>query len=201
MKKQPAGKVRIVGGQWRGRYLPVLSLPGLRPTPNRIRETLFNWLTTHISGASCLDIFSGTGALSFEAVSRGAADVTMIDASPVIIQQLQQNLALYKCDPSQAFTIQASIPNYIPKFSHTFDIVFIDPPFHQGLVKLACAWLEHYSLLSENALIYIEVEADLQKLIIPEHWKKIKEGHAGEVTYYLFKKENRLPPSVFVSKE
>lgn len=182
----PPGKVRIIGGQWRGRSLPVLTTTSIRPTPNRIRETLFNWLAPTIRGARCLDVFAGSGALGFEALSRGAVYAAMLDSSPKTITQLQNNIHAFQAT-QYAIALHATIPNYIPHFQQPFDIVFLDPPFHQNMLPIALAWLETHHLLAPNALIYLEAEKQFSLTDLPTHWQLLKEKQAGEVKYGLVK--------------
>jgi 16S rRNA (guanine966-N2)-methyltransferase len=128
-----SSKLRIIGGRWRGRKIRFLPLPGLRPTSDRIRETLFNWLMPTIKDARCLDLFAGSGALSFEALSRGAQSAVMIDQSPQVIAVLQENAALLKINTAEFYC--ATSPQGLKKLHLTpFDIVFLDPPFHQQLI-------------------------------------------------------------------
>lgn len=176
-------KVRIIGGSWRGRKLSFPNVSGLRPTADRIRETLFNWLMPAIHGARCLDLFAGSGALGFEAASRGAEHVVMVDQEPAVIKQLQTNKALLKTD---SITVcQAAIPSAITLPIKPFDIVFLDPPFKQGLINQACQWLDQQQLLAPQAWIYLETEAELEPLPIPAHWEILRAKQAGQVKYYL----------------
>lgn len=178
-------KVRIIGGCWRGRKLAFPSEPGLRPTADRIRETLFNWLSPNLPGSRCLDLFAGSGALGFEAASRGATDVLLVDNSPPIIQQLQANKKLLKAETIHI--IQASIPAPLPRQPKPFDIVFLDPPFQKQLISTACHWLVTNHYLAKGALIYIETEAELATPPIPTDWEIIRAKQAGQVKYYLVK--------------
>jgi 16S rRNA (guanine966-N2)-methyltransferase len=200
-------RVRIIGGKYRGRFFPFPNLPHLRPTPNRIRETLFNWLTPIIIDAKCLDVFAGSGALGLEALSRGAASTTFIDADPEIVNCLTRTIAQFHSKttttsvrPSLRGSIAAAAIQKDPEINtevlclsipcplvskQPFNIVFLDPPFGQNLIQPACQWLETQQLLAENALIYIETEKNLTELPIPTHWKILKNKTAGKVNYYL----------------
>jgi 16S rRNA (guanine966-N2)-methyltransferase len=185
-EKQSASKLRIIGGIWRGRKIRFLPLPGLRPTPDRIRETLFNWLTPPIKGARCLDLFAGSGALSFEALSRGAQTAVMIDQSPHIIAVLRENADLLKTHAAEFYC--ATFPQGLEHMHLApFDIVFLDPPFRQQLLASCCQWLEQHHWLKPNALIYIEAEAELKPLPIPSHWQVLHSKKAGVVGYHLVK--------------
>jgi len=179
-------QIRIIGGKWRSRKLRFPDLPDLRPTPDRVRETLFNWLSPHIVGSRCLDLFAGSGALGFEALSRGASAVAMVDQSTVVIQQLRANAVLLNAEKEAKFycskvpDAQLNIPDA------PFDIVFLDPPFHKDYLSACCQWLEHMQYLAQNALIYIEVESSLQPpLPLPPNWTLLRQQKAGQVGYYL----------------
>lgn len=177
--------LRIIGGKWRSRKIDFIPLKGVRPTTDAIRETLFNWLAPNIVDANCLDLFAGSGALGFEALSRGAKHVVMVDASIKIIANLKKNAQTLTAS-NVAFYL-AKIPNQINKISpQVFDIVFLDPPFHQDLLKATIEKLEHSDYLAPNALIYIEAEKELDlEKIIPPSWQILRHKIAGQVGYYL----------------
>jgi 16S rRNA (guanine966-N2)-methyltransferase len=182
-EKMHQHKIRIIGGQWRSRILTFPDTAELRPTPNRIRETLFNWLSKEIVQARCLDLFAGSGALGFEALSRGADHVTFVDCHSATLTQLEQNIALFKT--TQANVINLKIPStYFPN-TEPFNLVFLDPPFKQNLIGPCCEWLETQHLLAKNAYIYIEAEKNLYPLPVPSHWQVVKSKTAGEVGYHL----------------
>jgi 16S rRNA (guanine966-N2)-methyltransferase len=159
---------------------------------DRIRETLFNWLDPHINAAICLDLFAGSGVLGLEALSRGAKRAVMVDSQSLVIDKIRDNAMLLKAsDDVEAF--QAKLPD---KFSfletslklrkYSFDIVFLDPPYHKNLIKPCCDWLLQSNLLAPKALIYIEVEKDLDiAAVIPEAWKIIKHSKTGNISYAL----------------
>lgn len=180
-----SGQLRIIGGQWRSRILRFPSVEGLRPTPDRVRETLFNWLADKIMGATCLDVFAGSGALGFEALSRGASWVTMIDQSAIVANQLRENVQLL--DVTERVAIYCGrIPQFkLPVLPQPFDIVFLDPPFHHNWLPICCTWLEKLNCLAKNALIYIEAESQLPELPIPGHWEVLRSKKAGQVRYGL----------------
>jgi 16S rRNA (guanine966-N2)-methyltransferase len=176
--------IRIIGGKWRSRIIHFPDSEGLRPTANRSRETLFNWLMPYIQGAKCIDLFAGSGALCFEALSRGAASAIMIDKSPKVIGQLRESAKLLQAENLQIFCAQ--IPKEPPPFpAQTFDIVFVDPPFHHNLIGPSCEWLEKYHCLNPGSLLYIEAESHLPALPISDEWKILRSKVAGEVAYYL----------------
>lgn len=176
-------RVRIIGGEHRGRKLSFPDVPGLRPTGDRIRETLFNWLQPRLPGASCLDLFAGSGALGLEAASRGAGKVLMLDRSPAVVDQLRQNISLLGL--KQAGVEQVDAISWLQTPSQQFDIVFLDPPFADDLLHQVCQSLEDGAWLRPDALIYIETDATAGLPQLPTSWKTLKEKKAGQVVYYL----------------
>lgn len=180
------GQVRIIGGKWRGRKLSIPQEVEVRPTPDRVRETLFNWLAPVISGACCLDLFAGSGALGFEALSRGACEVVMVDQSPVVVKLLISELHLFKASGAQV--LQAQLPKHWPVFSKVFDLVFLDPPYRENLLLPACFALEERNLLADSAYIYLESDSNLQEDQLPTGWELIRSKKAGQVGYYLAKR-------------
>ena len=153
------GKIRIIGGKWRSRKLNVITASGLRPTPDRVRETLFNWVQEKIVGAKCLDLFSGTGILSFEALSRGASSATMIESNPTIVGYLRETAQILG---SESHYIEcADALSWSEKCTKKFDIIFLDPPFNQGYVEKCCQIILQQSLLSSEGIIYIESEKSI----------------------------------------
>jgi len=179
------GKVRIIGGQWRSRHITFPVSPGCRPTHDRVRETLFNWLSPYIAGANCLDLFAGSGALGFEALSRGAKHLTFVDHSKAAIDALKKNAALLKTDKVEI--ILGDCLKQIPLLSHApFDIVFLDPPFGQGLVEQSAEMFEQNNIVREKAFVYVEAESGLSRLPVPTHWKVFREKKTRSLVYYLF---------------
>ncbi|HSD70816.1 MAG TPA: 16S rRNA (guanine(966)-N(2))-methyltransferase RsmD [Woeseiaceae bacterium] len=183
-KKSQPGRLRIVAGKWRSRLVPVADVPGLRPTSARIRETLFNWLAPCIEGASCLDLFAGTGALGLEALSRGARSVVFVDQSPVACDVLRSSLRFL--DASGGRLVQADARRYLaagdlPKF----DIVFLDPPFAENLLGDLCRLLQSSGCLAGKARIYIEQDRTAEPVALPEGWTTIHDKTAGNVRYSL----------------
>lgn len=179
-------QVRIIGGKWRGRKLHFPALTELRPTPDRVRETLFNWLTPYIVGAECLDLFAGSGALGFEALSRGAKSVLMVDQSSKVIHSLQENASRFGAASEVDYYCGIVPSDAVPVHHRQFNIVFLDPPFHQEYLVMCCRWLENLQCLAEHALVYMEAESDLE-LLLPAHWSIIRQQKAGQVKYYLVK--------------
>ena len=182
--KKGSNELRIIGGHWRGRKLKFPDGEGLRPTMDRVRETLFNWLQADIANARCLDLFSGSGALGFEALSRFATQVVMVDKNPQAITMLRSNLALLKADNAQVVQMDAAA--YLQQENiGPFDIVFLDPPFNQHLVEKFCQLLHQSNCLSEQAIIYIEKEKNTPLPQLPEQWHIVKNKTAGQLAYYL----------------
>ncbi|OGT09082.1 MAG: 16S rRNA (guanine(966)-N(2))-methyltransferase RsmD [Gammaproteobacteria bacterium RBG_16_37_9] len=177
--------LRIIAGKWRSRKISFVQLKGVRPTKNVCRETLFNWLAPVTACANCLDLFAGSGALGFEALSRGAKHVVMVDASMQIIHKLKENAELLQASNIDFYCAQ--IPqriNKIPK--QHFDIIFLDPPFHCGLIKSTCEKLLNSGYLAKDCLIYIEAEKELAvENIRPASWKILRKKISGLVGSYL----------------
>jgi len=187
------GELRIIGGRWRGRKLHFPALPGLRPSPNRVRETLFNWLMPELSGAHCLDLFAGSGALGLEALSRGAASCWFVDTARAASQQIQLHLATLQS--SDGRVVNADTSTWLKTKTAdapTFHLVFLDPPFRQGLLDDCCAQLEHGNWLTANALIYIESAADEALPTVPSNWSIHRDKQAGQVAYRLFRRTGSL---------
>lgn len=182
------GQVRIIAGQWRGRLLTVPEVKDLRPTPNRVRETLFNWLAPYIVNARCLDLFAGSGALGFEALSRGAAFVEMVDTDPRVIDLLQSQLMSFKA--TNARVVQAQVPAGLKSPENKFTIIFLDPPFSEDLLFPTCEYLESHGFLADNALIYLEAKNTIKDNDLPSNWRIIKSKQAGQVSYHLAQRES-----------
>lgn len=182
------GKIRIIGGKFRGRQLKVPPILTVRPTPDRVRETVFNWLAPVISGAYCLDAFAGSGACGFEALSRGASFVVMVDQSREVIQLLKEELQTFKVDNAKVY--QATFPLGLQKPERTFDIVFLDPPFKDDQLSVYCHYLEDNEFLSSEAYIYLEYQSSLPMIDLPPHWTLIKSKKAGQVGYHLVHRNN-----------
>lgn len=183
VNKTPKGSIRIIAGKYRGRKLPVLDAQGLRPTTDRVKETVFNWLMPYINAANCLDCFAGSGSLGVEALSRGAQHATFLELNKQAAAQLNTNLQRLK--ENNAKVINTNSLNYLNKATQQFDLVFIDPPFRQNLAletinKLNQGWL------AEKALIYVEVEGEAQLNSLPNNWQLLKEKTAGQVVYRLY---------------
>ncbi|OTA17453.1 putative DNA methylase [Xenorhabdus vietnamensis] len=192
MTKKPQraslGQIRIIGGKWRGRKLPVPDSDGLRPTTDRVRETLFNWLMPKIQEARCLDCFSGSGALGFEALSRYASHATLIEYDRNVAKQLSANLALLKAE--NADVVQGNALQYLNESLNDtgtpFDVVFLDPPFRKGMLAETINLLEPNGWLAEESWIYVEAEAESAATEVPSNWKLHREKIAGQVAYRLY---------------
>ena len=192
MAKKPtqsarASCIRIIGGEWRSRKLTVPDAPGLRPTPDRVRETLFNWLAPTIQGARVLDAFTGSGALFLEALSRGASTGVAIDANTDAVNNLRRNLAVLQCDDAEVLRVD-SLHYLSNQTEQGFDIVLLDPPFHQDLLLSACQLLEDNNWLNKDAWIYTESEQAPSSLGVPSTWRLHREKHTGQVHYALWQK-------------
>ena len=176
------GEVRVIAGLWRGRKLSVLNAEGLRPTTDRVKETLFNWLMMDVANARCLDCFAGSGSLGIEALSRQAQAVVFLEKFANAAQQLKKNLASLKTDKSTV--INTDTLTYLSQKNSTepFEIIFIDPPFHHNFVPQVLTLLQQNNWLAENALIYVETEKNHPPLLLAENWQIIKEKSAGMVT-------------------
>ena len=179
------GELRIIGGQWRGRKLRFPALPGLRPSPDRVRETLFNWLAPEISGARCLDLFAGSGALGLEALSRGASFCQFLDSATPAAKRIEAHLTLLSCRDANVQAVNALQWLQQPH-SDTFNMIFLDPPFRQGLLDECSALLEANAWLAARAWIYIEAAADEAPPTVPQTWHLHRDKRAGQVAYRLY---------------
>lgn len=186
-KKPSTGFVRIISGLWRGRKLPVHDAEGLRPTTDRVKETLFNWLAQDIPRAKCLDLFAGSGGLGFEAASRQAEIVTMVELNTNAFNQIKKNIAALKATNLQAHNTDAL--SYLKQPGTPHHVVFIDPPFRKGLLNETISLLEKNGWLAEDAMIYVETEKELSLDGIPAHWHLHREKNAGQVSFRLFERQ------------
>jgi len=176
--------LRIIGGTWRGRKLRFPAAAAIRPTPDRVRETLFNWLGTATCGARCLDVFAGSGALGLEALSRGAAHVTFLEQDAAAVAALRERLAEWGA--ADAPVVRADALRYLAATPpRAFDIVFLDPPFAAGLLAPAAALLAERGWLRDGSRVYVENAARDSPPALPASWQPLKAKRAGEVGYYL----------------
>ena len=188
--KQSQGQVRIIAGEWRGRKLPVADLEGLRPTGDRMKETLFNWIQADIAGSRCLDLFSGSGALALEALSRGAAAACLVDQSSQVTRQLQANLATLNSRLGhvvQGNSLELLSRSDVLAPHGPYDVVFIDPPFHHGLAQASIGALIDSDKLAANSWVYVEVERELGAVTVPSHWTLHRDKTTGQVRSLLYR--------------
>ena len=179
------GHLRIIGGRWRGRRVAFGAVEGLRPTPDRVRETLFNWLAPVIEGSRCLDLFCGSGALGLEALSRGAGEVVFIDRSSAVTGQLRHSLQGLGAEGAQLLTGDA-LAWIVGAPQGVFDIAFVDPPYRQGLAERCIAGIEARGALARQAYVYVETGADEPPPVVPAHWLLHRDRRAGQVAYRLY---------------
>lgn len=177
-------QLRIIGGTWKRRQLPFASIEGLRPTPDRVRETLFNWLMWDIQNARVLDLCAGSGALSFEALSRGAVSVVMIEPHPAQAKILKANIQLLQAENCQLKTTTAQ--QALKELTGSFDLVFLDPPYSLDLWQELARLTD--PLIAPNGLIYVEADRDLNQIVLPDSWQQIKSSKAGSVRAGLYQK-------------
>lgn len=175
-------QLRIIAGCWRGRKLSFTPVAGVRPTPDRVRETLFNWLNPVIRGARCLDLYAGSGALGIEAASRGASRVVLVDSDPQVVAGLREQLQ--RLGASRVEVVQSTVDGFLSAAAEPFDIVFLDPPFRKGLLPSCISALECGGWLAADARVYIEAESNLE-LVLPDSWELTRSKHAGLVGYHL----------------
>lgn len=181
---RPANQLRIIAGKWRGRKLVFPNIDGLRPTPDRIRETVFNWLMPYLDGANCLDAFAGSGALGFEALSRGAKAVTMLDNNNKVIQQLGESAK--QLNAEEITLINSAVSTDTCQLALApFDIVFLDPPYRKNLVPSALRWLMANNYVRSGSVIYVEMESPLEQLDLPDQWSLLRSKHTATIYYGL----------------
>lgn len=172
-------RIRIIGGDWRSRLIDVSTVKGLRPTPDRVRETLFNWLGRDLEGKTCLDLFAGSGALGFEAASRGAEKVTMIEQDAVACAALQHNAKTLQA--SRVQIVRGDALKFARSAIQPFDVVFLDPPYRAGWIERMAPFLP--DILAKNGVVYVEAEYEIENI---DRLTRIKHGKAGQVYYHLF---------------
>jgi len=175
--------VRIVGGEYRRRVLRFPDSEGLRPTPDRVRETLFNWLGQELAGWHCLDLFAGSGALGFEAASRGAARVVMVEKAPRVLAALQENHELLH-KPAAVQIVRGDALQYLAASTAKFDLIFVDPPYHKGWIPRLEPLLA--GALNEDGALYVEAEHEIAEL---GAWRTERHGKAGEVHFHLMRRQ------------
>jgi 16S rRNA (guanine966-N2)-methyltransferase len=178
---------RIIGGEWRRRRLGFPAVPGIRPSPDRVRETLFNWLQGRVEGAKCLDLFAGSGALGLEALSRGAASCVFVDQERAVVEMLRAHLANLRVQTAEL--VQSDAIAYLNGAGGRFDLVFLDPPFASDLLQQALDALADHALLVPGARIYIECAVG-QMPVLPAGWRMLREARAGNVEFGLVTPDN-----------
>ncbi|HEX7026600.1 MAG TPA: 16S rRNA (guanine(966)-N(2))-methyltransferase RsmD [Gammaproteobacteria bacterium] len=181
--KNASHSVRIIGGQWRGRHLPVSDFESLRPSKDIVRETLFNWLQPVIEGSWCLDAFAGSGALGFESASRGASYVLMLERETELVRQLRHQREILKA--GQVEVVAADSEQYLRRPGQVFDIVFLDPPFNSPLLPGICRTLSEYAWVKSGSVVYLEAARKPGLPALPDGWELYREKTSGDVAYGL----------------
>jgi 16S rRNA (guanine966-N2)-methyltransferase len=186
MTRNGAGRnqLRIIGGEWRSRKLGFPDADGLRPTPDRVRETLFNWLAPRVNGARCLDLFAGSGALGLEALSRGAAEAVFVERDAKAAAALEANLVLLNAG-GRGRVVRADAINFLRDGGRPFDLVFLDPPYRLALLEPALRLLAEGGWLAPEARVYLENAAEAGVPLLPEGWAIHRSQSAGQVAYAL----------------
>lgn len=182
---QAANRLRIIGGRWRGVPVSFPPLPSLRPSPDRVRETLFNWLQPVIVDARCLDLFAGSGALGIEALSRGAGYVEFVDSAPRVARHLEDTLRRLEATGGEVHVAEAL--RFLASAPRRFDIVFLDPPYASTLLTQVCEKLSLGGWLAPGALVYLESPSDRPLPNLPGAWSAHRTGRAGQVGYHLLR--------------
>ncbi len=178
-----ANELRIIGGHWRGRRLRFPPVRDLRPTPDRVRETVFNWLQGVLPGARCLDLFAGSGALGFEAVSRGALSAVLVDDDARVVAVLGENVRLLMA--AHVRVVRAEALAYLKQPGRPMDVVFLDPPYRSRLLEPCARLLEENGWLAAGAHLYVEAAAMSGPPALPETWRLVRSRRAGQVGYHL----------------
>jgi len=188
--RKGGSRLRIIGGEWRSRQLPFVEVPGLRPTPDRVRETLFNWLQGDIVNARCLDLFAGSGAIAFEALSRRAAEVVLVEKHARAAQQLRDNLQLLEGQgESRAKVVNLDAMKYLQQSPEPFDLIFLDPPYRKGFLPLVLDQITDQGLLTDRGLIYLEHESEESFDWADWNLEIKKQSKAGQVSGFLLEPE------------
>jgi len=183
----PAFLLRIIGGEWRGRKIRFPPVQAIRPTPDRVRETLFNWLQVVTPGSRCLDLYAGSGALGFEALSRGARGVVFVDVEPAVVRHIGETLRELGCDRGQ--TVRADAAGFLAGPATPFDVIFLDPPFAEPVLAETCRRIEAGGWLKGGGLVYLEAPAAAGEPALPPGWTLLKSKRAGEVGYHLARRD------------
>lgn len=189
-KAQSKGQIRIIGGRWRGRKLPVLTADGLRPTTDRIKETLFNWLQFHLHGARVVDLFAGSGGLGFEALSRGAKAAILVETQAQAVALLRDNITTLKVTDEVSIDSRGALAWIDDALPRSIDVLFLDPPFGKNWLNQVLPHIEEKQLLAPGALIYMESGYSDAEPDIPTSWQLQREKVAGQVRFQLFQYTN-----------
>jgi 16S rRNA (guanine966-N2)-methyltransferase len=179
--------LRIIGGEWRGRKIRFPPVQAIRPTPDRIRETLFNWLQGVTPGSRCLDLYAGSGALGLEALSRGAREVVFVDVEPAVVRHIGEVLGQLGCDRGRV--VRADAAGFLAQPATPFDVIFLDPPFAAPVLPDLCRRIEAGGWLKDGGLVYLESPATAGEPELPPGWTLLKSRRAGEVGYHLARRD------------
>jgi len=179
--------LRIIGGEWRGRKIHFPPVQAIRPTPDRVRETAFNWLQGVTPGSRCLDLYAGSGALGLEALSRGAREVVFVDVEPAVVRHIGDTLRNLGCDRGR--TVRADAAGFLAQPATPFDVIFLDPPFAAPVLPEICQRIEAGGWLKEGGLVYLESPAAAGEPELPPGWTLLKSKRAGEVGYHLARRD------------
>ncbi len=179
------GIVRIIGGRWKGRRIKFNEVAGLRPTLDRVRETLFNWLMYDIEGARCLDLFAGSAALGIEALSRGAREVVFVEKNKRAADNIHANLKDLDFQNYKVFNTSAEV--VLKKNEQPYDVIFVDPPFYQEYLQTTLEGLNNPNFVKQGTLVYVEREKHSEKIEFPKNWEQLKNKQVGGLEFYLFK--------------
>jgi len=183
----PLFVLRIIGGEWRGRKIRFPPVQAIRPTPDRVRETVFNWLQGITPGSRCLDLYAGSGALGLEALSRGAREVVFVDVEPAVVRHIGDTLRALGCDRGR--TVRADAAGFLAQPATPFDVIFLDPPFAEPVLPDLCRRIEAGGWLQEGGLVYLESPAATGEPDLPPGWTLVKSKRAGEVGYHLARRD------------
>ena len=186
-RNDAARTLRVIGGEWRGRKIRFPPVEAIRPTPDRVRETLFNWLQQDVRGARCLDLYAGSGALGLEALSRGAAEVVFVDAEPAVVRHLAETLSALGCERGRV--VGADATRFLDGPVTPFDIVFVDPPYAARAIEPVCRALDARGWVRPGGLAYLEDRATGGEPVLPAGWTLLRSKRAGEVGYHLARRE------------
>jgi 16S rRNA (guanine966-N2)-methyltransferase len=182
-----SGVLRIIGGEWRGRKFRFPPVAAIRPTTDRVRETVFNWLQPMVVGSRCLDLYAGSGALGLEALSRGAREVVFVDVDAAVVRHLGETLAAFGCDRGRV--VRSDALRFLAGAPEPFDVVFLDPPFAEPVLDAACSAIERDGWLAPGGLVYLEAPAVAGPPELPVGWTLLRSKRAGEVGYHLARRD------------